>query len=120
VKSGDRTLETRLGISTALFAALGADHRCVVSVRQQAGRLLAYCAREGIQTDQLRIEVGFSDEVLPTLDLEPLDLVFIDGGHGFPTPILDWHYGARTLRVGGLLILDERQASRRPRSAPVP
>jgi hypothetical protein len=39
----------------------------------------------------------------------PLDLVLVDGGHGFPTPILDWYYGAGRLRQGGVVIVDDLQ-----------
>ncbi len=107
VGPGSRTLETGLGLSTALFAALGAEHVCVVSRPQEAERLAAYCELKGLPTENLRFEIGFSDEILPSLALGPLDLVLIDGGHGFPVPVIDWHYGARTLRVGGMLVLDD-------------
>ena len=40
---------------------------------------------------------------------EPLDFVLIDGGHGFPTPMLDWFYGAGRLRRGGVAVFDDVQ-----------
>jgi hypothetical protein len=104
---GDRTLETGLGLSTVLFALRGAHHLCITPVEQQVERLVSYCARREIPTDRLRFEIGFSDDVIGGLALEPLDLVFIDGGHGFPTPIIDWYYGCRTLRVGGIVVIDD-------------
>jgi hypothetical protein len=33
--------------------------------------------------------------------------VLIDGGHGFPTPFVDWYYAGKRLKAGGLLIIDD-------------
>jgi hypothetical protein len=56
----------------------------------------------------VRFFIGPSDEVLPGLALEPaLDLVFIDGCHGFPTPMLDWYYAGSRLRASGALVIDD-------------
>lgn len=45
--------------------------------------------------------------MLPTLPKRELDLFFIDGGHGFPTPMIDWYYGAWRLRRGGFVVIDD-------------
>ena len=107
VAPGCRSLETGLGVSTALFAALGADHCCVVNLETQVVRLRAYCAEMQLPLDRVRFEVGCSDDVLPRLAVQPLDLLFIDGGHGFPIPAIDWHFGSKGLVRGGLLVLDD-------------
>ena len=46
-------------------------------------------------------------EVLPSWTPRPLDLVLIDGAHGFPYPILDWWYLAPHVKVGGVVLLDD-------------
>ena len=109
VAPGTRTLETGLGVSTALFLALGAEHTCIVPSEPQVTELRRYCDKHGIPTDALRVELGRSEDVLPSLSIEPVDLVFIDGSHGFPTPMIDWFYGARLLRRDGVVVLDDRQ-----------
>jgi hypothetical protein len=109
VAPGVRTLETGLGVSTALFLALGADHTCVVPSQPQVDELRRYCDGHGIPTAALHVELGRSEDVLPLLHIDAVDLVFVDGSHGFPTPMIDWFYGARLLRRGGVAVLDDRQ-----------
>jgi hypothetical protein len=104
---GSRTLETGLGLSTALFVALGAEHTCAAWGQEECDRLVAWCASRGHPTDRLTLAVGDSTATLPGLAPTELDVVLIDGGHGFPTPSIDFHYGAQRLRVGGTLIVDD-------------
>jgi hypothetical protein len=101
------TLETGSGLSTVVLAALGARHTCVTPAQEEADRLLAYCADRDINAASLTFEIGCSDEVLPRLPPAPLDLVLVDGNHGFPTPMLDWYYAGSRLRQGGLLVIDD-------------
>jgi hypothetical protein len=107
---GAKTLETGCGVSTALFALWGADHTCVVYHQQEADVLLAWAAERDIDTSSLRFEVGPSELVLPRLvDDGELDLVFVDGSHGFPAAIIDWFYAAGRLRDGGIAVFDDAQ-----------
>lgn len=105
---GTDTLETGSGLSTVLLAAVGARHTCVTPAEVEADRILAYCADRGIATTSLTFEIGCSDDVLPRFASEQLlDLVFIDGNHGFPGPVIDWYYAGSRLRPGGLLVIDD-------------
>jgi hypothetical protein len=72
-------------------------------------RVRSFFRAEGISLDKMNFAVGRSELVLPGLDLHDLDLFLIDGRHGFPTPFIDWFYGAAALRVGGLMIVDDTQ-----------
>jgi methyltransferase family protein len=105
---GSRTLETGLGLSTVLFVLLDAEHTCVVPSQVQVDELRRYCDDRDIAVGRLRVELGRSEDVLPRLDLGDLDLVLLDGSHGFPIPMIDWFYGAGRLRPGGVLVVDDR------------
>ena len=108
VGPGARTLETGSGLSTVLLASLGASHTAVTPAQDEADRIVSYCRDHGIDTASLRFEIGFSEDVLPTLDREDeLDLVLVDGNHGFPTPMLDWYFAGSRLRPSGWLIVDD-------------
>jgi hypothetical protein len=107
VEPGMATLETGAGASTIVFAARGAEHEAVTPSDDEAERIRAECARRGISTERVRFRIGPSHEVLPAWEHRPLDLVLIDGAHGFPYPTLDWWYLAPHLRAGGLLLLDD-------------
>jgi predicted O-methyltransferase YrrM len=108
VRDGSRTLETGAGLSTLVFAVAGCEHTCVVPFVEEVERIRGWCEANGVPTDRLRFETARSEEVVPRLARDGLlDLVLIDGGHGFPTPFVDWWYAGRRLRVGGLLIIDD-------------
>jgi hypothetical protein len=101
------TLETGAGASTIVFAAVGCEHEAVTPVDAERERILAECERRGISTGRVTFHIGPSQEVLPGLESRPLDLVLIDGAHGFPYPVLDWWFLAPRLRVGGRLVVDD-------------
>jgi hypothetical protein len=69
-------------------------------------RIRALCSELGVSTDTVTFRIGPSHEVLPSLE-RTLDLVLLDGAHGFPYPVLDWWHSAARLREGGLLVLDD-------------
>lgn len=106
VTAGTRTLETGLGISTALFALLGASHRCVAPGEAEVARLQAYCAERDISLADVTFDQHGSHVALPRVSGE-LDLVLVDGGHAFPLPIIDWFYAGSRLRSGGLMVIDD-------------
>lgn len=107
LQRGMATLETGAGGSTLVFAAAGTDHETVTPVVAEKERILEECRRRGISADGVAFRIGASHEVLPRLERRPLDLVLIDGAHGFPFPILDWWFLAPRLRIGGRIVLDD-------------
>jgi len=109
VGPGSRTLETGVGVSTVLFAAWGCDHLAVVPFAEEVAVIEDYCDDHQIDRSSLAFDLRPSEIALPTLERPSLDLVFIDGGHGFPLPIIDWFYGAALLRKGGVVVFDDVQ-----------
>jgi hypothetical protein len=109
VDGESKTLETGSGLTTILIASKGAEHICITPDQGEVDRIRAYCEQRGIPLDKVSFRVDFSERVLPYLKLEDLDLILIDGGHGFPTPFIDWYYTAMALKVGGTLIIDNTE-----------
>jgi predicted O-methyltransferase YrrM len=105
---GMTSLETGCGYSTCVFALSGANHTSVTPYSDEAARVTNYCVRNGINVDKVTFAIGKSQDVLPMLSKEaPLDLVYIDGAHGFLFPCVDWTYTECRLRVGGLMLVDD-------------
>lgn len=107
VDERSKTLETGAGVSTVVFALKGADHTCINPDAAQVERIKDYCRRNAISTDRVNFQVCGSEKVLPRLELSGLDLVLIDGCHGFPAPFIDWYYAASALKAGGMVVLDD-------------
>jgi predicted O-methyltransferase YrrM len=101
------TLETGSGASTLVFAAAGAVHEAVTPSADEEARFRAQCESRGIDGSNVAFRLGLSHEVLPTLEPRELDLVLIDGAHGFPYPTLDWWLVAPRVRIGGRVLLDD-------------
>ncbi len=110
VRRGSQTLETGAGLSTVLFAAWGCDHLSVVPFAEEAEAIEDYCSSMGIDTSMLRFDLRPSEVALPGLARSTrATLVFIDGLHGFPMPIIDWFYGASQLGRNGVVVFDDAQ-----------
>jgi hypothetical protein len=107
VERGMATLETGAGASTMVFAARGAVHDAVTPDPEEEQRIRRACAERGIDDSRLTFHIGRSHEVLPGLATRELDLVLVDGAHGFPYPVLDWWLLAPRLAEGGRMLLDD-------------
>jgi predicted O-methyltransferase YrrM len=104
------TLETGAGLSTLVILRRGvARHISVTPYPAEFEAIRAYCVSVGIATGAWQPVTASSLEWLPAATLPPLDLVLIDGAHAFPAPFIDWCYTAESLKVGGLVIVDDLQ-----------
>jgi len=107
VSDGMATLETGAGASTIVFASRGAEHVAVTPDPEEEERIRRACRERAIDDSRLAFHIGRSQEVLPALPERALDLVLVDGAHGFPYPVLDWWHLAPRLREGGRMLLDD-------------
>lgn len=107
VKPGDHTLETGSGHSTIAFALAGARHDCVVPDADEVAAIRRYCETHDVSLENVTFHVERSELVLPALDLEPLDVVLIDGSHSFPQVFIDWFYVADAMKAGATLVVDD-------------
>ena len=80
---------------------------CVTPDAGEADRIRQYCGDHAIDTGLLTFHHEPSERALLTLDLEPLDLVLIDGSHSFPQVFMDWFFTQHALRVGGTVVVDD-------------
>ncbi|MBE0427345.1 MAG: class I SAM-dependent methyltransferase [Nitrospirae bacterium] len=105
---GMSTLETGCGQTTVVFSIAGTKHVCIMPDQGEAERVQKYCAGLDLPKN-ITFIVKSSDEVLPQSEQIPsgIDHVFIDGAHGFPAPIIDWHYTAPKLKLGGIVGVDD-------------
>ncbi len=103
------TLETGTGVSTILFAIKHSHHTCISPSQPQVDRIKEYCQKHQINIDKIDFKVDCSENVLPSLNINKIDLVLIDGSHAFPIPFIDWYYTYQKLKVGGKMIIDDTQ-----------
>ena len=107
VDNSSNTLETGCGLSTVLFALSGARHICITPATDEIDRIKEYCRQNLIALDKVTFHPGPSEKVLPGIECGPLDLVLIDGRHGFPAPFIDFYYTAGKLKINGWLVIDD-------------
>lgn len=107
VNERSKTLETGSGLSTILFALKGGSHLCITPSQLEVDRIRDYCKQHEVSLQHVNFRVDLSENVLPELGAEDLDLALIDGGHGFPTPFMDWYFISSKLKTGGILIVDD-------------
>jgi hypothetical protein len=108
LKPNMRTIETGAGKSTLAFMAAGCVHDSVTPSSSEVAAIKAEAARRGLAIGNITFHIDFSQNILPHLKgHEDIDVAFIDGGHGFPVPGVDWLFIAPRLKVGGKLLIDD-------------
>lgn len=109
VNQYSHTLETGSGLSTIVFGLRSTNHNCIVPNQTEVNRIKQYCNENKILIDKIHFHLNGSEQILPKLEMNDLDLVLVDGRHAFPTPFIDWYYTASKLKVGGIMLIDDTQ-----------
>ena len=104
-----QTLETGAGVSTLIFAIEGAMHTAITPNLTEVELIKKYASKKNINLDHVSFFIESSDQFLPKFTNDNLDLVFLDGKHAFPWPIVDWFYLADRIKTGGIMIVDDAQ-----------
>src|SRR5262249_37490872 len=106
-----RSAETGTGKSTLLLSHLSAQHTVFAIDDRGAGDSLAGVqASPLLRRERVTFVAGPSQLALPAHRFAgALDLVLIDGAHGFPFPQLDYYHLYPHLAPGALLVLDDLQ-----------
>lgn len=104
-----KTIETGCGLSTVVFSLLGCQHTCITPNAEHVRLVKEYCFTKEIGLNSVEFISGRSERILPNLSVSNLDFAFIDGGHAFPIPYLDWFYINERMRLGGVLGIDDIQ-----------
>jgi hypothetical protein len=109
LKPTDATLETGCGFSTIIFALKGTRHTVISPIKHEHKLIRDWSAANGVDLSRVTFLAEKSESVLPIWNDGALDLVLIDGFHGFPVPMVDWLYTSRWLTTGGLVVVDDTQ-----------
>lgn len=101
-----RSVETGAGKSTLLLSHLSERH---LVFALDAGQSLTRAANDALlRRDRVEFIDGPSQHTLMRHDFtEPLQLVFIDGPHGFPFPNMEYWKLYPHIEAGGLLVIDD-------------
>jgi predicted O-methyltransferase YrrM len=98
--------ETGCGLSTVVLSTIADHHTCfTISAGNSLEKVRAV---PHLQEAQVNFVIGPSQQTLPTFTFErPLDLVLIDGPHGFPFAHLEYYFFYPRVRSGGVLVVDD-------------
>ena len=107
LEPGMRTLETGSGYSTVLFIGKKCFHTAISPAQSEFERVSDFCKKHNLSLADVTFIAGNSTDHLPLLNEGNLDVFFIDGAHRFPFPVVDWFYGTKILKQGGIAIVDD-------------
>ncbi|NMJ41019.1 class I SAM-dependent methyltransferase [Roseomonas sp. JC162] len=98
--------ETGCGLSTVVLSTIAERHTCFTIA--EGDSLEKVRAVPHLQAERVDFVIGPSQRTLPSFDFpRPLDLVLIDGPHGFPFAHLEYYFFYPRVRSGGILVVDD-------------
>jgi len=98
--------ETGAGKTTVLFSNISSRH--IVFALNVGGSISKVTGSNLFRTESVTFIEGPSQVTIPKADFpDKLDMVLIDGPHGYPFPDLEYYYFYPRIRQGGLLLVDD-------------
>jgi FkbM family methyltransferase len=107
---GVLTIETGCGASTVLFAHYADRHTvfCYDDRKDENSSVTFVTEFASFPHDRVEWIFGPTQRTIPTYSFKDhVDLVLIDGPHGFPFAELEYYYLYPLLKPGGVLIIDD-------------
>lgn len=102
-----KSVETGMGISTAVFALSKGRHTCINPDEDEMERFAQYACENNLNIENVTFLCKKSHEAWFELKDKAWDFILIDGLHGFPTPFMDWYFLSQGLALNGYLIIDD-------------
>lgn len=101
-----RSVETGAGKSTLFFSKVSSNH--TVFAIDIGKSLTKVRESEFLRSSAVEFVEGPTQQTVPAYQFtEKLDLVLIDGPHGYPFPDLEYYYFYPHITEGGLLVIDD-------------
>ena len=104
-------METGFGLSTLLFSHLSNNHLVFAKEQfsdYQGNSITSLRDSTLFRGESVKYIVGPTQQTLPAYTFtEKLQVVLIDGPHGFPFPQLEYYYLYQHLDEGAILIIDD-------------
>lgn len=102
----NRSAETGAGKTTLLFSHLSANHTAFTL--NVGDSMLKVTTSPLFRPGSVTFVDGPTQITIPQMQFrDPLDMVLIDGPHGYPFPDLEYYYFYPHIRAGGLLLIDD-------------
>jgi predicted O-methyltransferase YrrM len=106
------SLETGCGKSTIFFSNYSKKHLafCLDDRDMPSSSVTYFENCPAARGPRVEFVFGPTQRTLPRFEFgTPLDVVFIDGPHGYPFPDLEYYYTYPHLKKGGFLLIDDIQ-----------
>jgi len=101
------TVETGAGYSTLVFAANECQHTVYCQADGTIQRLRDWALEKDLSLGSVTFIEGRTDATLPTTRPNVVGLALLDGGTGFPLPLLDYFYLGPSVAEGSVLIIHD-------------
>lgn len=105
-----RSIETGMGLSTAVFSNFGWSHTAISPSSDESKGLVDWLGAaklQGSKMPQLINEYSYIELAKSKYSSRSFDFALIDGNHAFPHVFIDYFYISKLVKVGSFLAIDD-------------